>query len=149
MYNEQFSQVKDQLYSLFIFIFWAPSILDPQIQQCCSYVPESTDKISYPAKISLSYLCCETERLKQLHKPVIFVLLFSKEMAYRVYDEFDETEIEYQQYGDLMVCAKMPVDTWLIGYLLSFGAQVEIIEPKYLKGVLAAQALAIYEKNKP
>ena len=77
------------------------------------------------------------------------VLLFSKEIAYRVYDEFDETEIEYQQNGDLMVCAKMPVDTWLIGYLLSFGAQVEIIEPKYLKGVLAAQALAIYEKNKP
>ena len=33
----------------------------------------------------------------------------------------------------------MPVDTWLTGYLLSFGAQVEIIEPKYLKGILAEQ----------
>ena len=29
----------------------------------------------------------------------------------------------------------MPVDKWLIGYLLSFGAQVEIIEPAYLKAV--------------
>ena len=77
------------------------------------------------------------------------VLSFSKEIAYRVYDEFDETEIEYQKNGDLIVCAEMPVDTWLIGYLLSFGAQVEIIEPKYLKGVLAAQAQAIYKKNKP
>ena len=77
------------------------------------------------------------------------VLLFSKEIAYRVYDEFDITEIEYQKNGDLMVCAQMPVDTWLTGYLLSFGAQVEIIEPKYLKGVLAAQAQEIYEKNKP
>ena len=43
----------------------------------------------------------------------------------------------------------MPVDTWLTGYLLSFGAQVEILEPKYLKDVLVAQAQAIYEKNKP
>lgn len=77
------------------------------------------------------------------------VLLFSKETAYRVYDEFDETEIERQKNGDLIVCAEMPVDTWLIGYLLSFGTQVEIMEPKYLKGVLAAQARAIYEKNKP
>lgn len=77
------------------------------------------------------------------------VLLFSKEIAYRVYDEFDETEIEYQKNGDLIVRAEMPVDTWLIGYLLSFGAQVEILEPKYLKDVLAAQAQAIYEKNKP
>lgn len=77
------------------------------------------------------------------------VLLFSKEIAYRVYDEFDETEIEYQKNGDLIVSAEMPVDTWLIGYLLSFGTQVEIIEPTYLKGVLAAQAQAIYKKNKP
>ena len=74
------------------------------------------------------------------------VLLFSKEIAYRVYDEFDETEIEYQKNGDLIVSAEMPVDTWLIGYLLSFGTQVEIIEPTYLKGVLAAQAQAIYKK---
>ena len=43
----------------------------------------------------------------------------------------------------------MPVDTWLTGYLLSFGVQVEIIEPEYLKGVIAAQALEIYKKNKP
>ena len=77
------------------------------------------------------------------------VLLFSKEMAYRVYDEFDETQIEYQRNGDLIASAKMPVDAWLIGYLLSFGAQVEVIEPAYLKAVLAAQAKEIYNKNKP
>lgn len=76
------------------------------------------------------------------------VLLFSKEIAYRVYDEFDETEIEYKRNGDLAVCARMPVDPWLIGYLLSFGAQVEIIEPQYLKGILTAQAQEIYNKNK-
>lgn len=76
-------------------------------------------------------------------------LLFSKEIAYRVYDEFDGTEIEYQKNGDLVVHAEMPVDPWLIGYLLSFGTHVEIIEPKYLKSVLAAQAQKIYQKNKP
>lgn len=74
---------------------------------------------------------------------------FTKEIAYRAYDEFDETQIEYQKNGDLIACAEMPVDKWLIGYLLSFGAQVEIIEPAYLKAVLAAQAQEIYKKNKP
>lgn len=77
------------------------------------------------------------------------VLLFSKEMAYRVYDEFDETQIEHRENGDLIATAHMPVDAWLIGYLLSFGAQLEIIEPEYLKGTLAAWAKVIYEKNKP
>ena len=88
----------------------------------------------------------EKDNLQQAYPEI--VLLFSKEMAYRVYDEFDETEIKCQEKGDLMVRARMPVDTWLIGHLLSFGAQVEIIEPVYLKGVLAAQAQAIYKKNK-
>ncbi len=76
------------------------------------------------------------------------VLLFSKEIAYRVYDEFDETQIKHMENGDLIASAEMPVDTWLIGYLLSFGTQVEIIEPKYLREVLAEQAQEIYKKNK-
>ncbi len=77
------------------------------------------------------------------------VLLFSKEIAYRVYDEFDESQIEYQKNGDLIVRAEMPVDAWLIGYLLSFGAWVEVLEPVKIREILAAQALAVYEKNKP
>ena len=42
----------------------------------------------------------------------------------------------------------MPEDAWLIGYLLSFGEKVEVVEPLRLKEILAAQAKAIYEKNK-
>ncbi len=70
-------------------------------------------------------------------------------MSYRVYDEFDRTQIQRQDNGDLIVSAKMPEDTWLIGFLLSFGIQVEVIEPLYLKSVIAQQAKQIYEKNKP
>ncbi len=67
-------------------------------------------------------------------------------MAYHVYDEFDITEIKYQKNGDLMVCVEMLVDIWLISSLLSYETEVEIIEPKYLKSVLAAQAQEIYKK---
>ena len=77
------------------------------------------------------------------------VLLFSRETAYRVWDEFDETQIEQQENGDLLIRANLPADAWLTGYLLSFGTQVKIIEPAYLREEVAAQALAIYEKNKP
>ncbi len=85
--------------------------------------------------------------LKQIYKKI--VLRFSKEAAYRVYDEFDMTQIEIQTNGDFIVSAQMPEDTWLIGYLLTFGTQVDILEPAYLKEVLAEQAKLIYEKNKP
>lgn len=88
----------------------------------------------------------ETETAPQKYPKV--VLRFSKEAAYRVYDEFDINEIEYRENGDLIASAEMPVDAWLTGYLLSFGTQVEIVEPVYLRKILAEQARKIYEKNK-
>ena len=75
-------------------------------------------------------------------------LYFHKEMAYRVYDEFDINQIQIGKDGDLVVTANMPEDDWLIGYLLSFGVQVEIIEPVHLKKILAAKAKELYEKYK-
>ena len=73
-------------------------------------------------------------------------LRFTKEAAYRVYDEFDDSRIELQDDGTLIAWADMPQDEWLIGYLLSFGTQVEIIEPLYLRNVLAKQAWKIWEQ---
>lgn len=76
------------------------------------------------------------------------VLRFAKEISYRVYDEFANTQISTDENGDLIVSVEMPEDEWLIGYLLSFGTQVDIIEPLYLKDIVAKQAKGIYEKYK-
>lgn len=76
------------------------------------------------------------------------VFRFPKEMAYRVYDEFDIDQIRSEDNGDMVVTANMPEDAWLTGYLLSFGTQVEIVEPAYLRGIIAAEAKRIYDKNK-
>lgn len=75
------------------------------------------------------------------------VLLFPKEMAYRVYDEFEATEIKEKENGSLLVSVEMPQDNWLIGYLLSFGSTVEILEPSWLRKALAIEAEKIYNKN--
>jgi len=77
------------------------------------------------------------------------VLRFPEEMAYRVYDEFDKTQVQQQGDGSMVVSVSLPKDAWLTGFLLSFGTQVDIISPAYLKEVIAEQAKLIYEKNKP
>ena len=41
--------------------------------------------------------------------------------------------------------AYMTVDEWMIGYLLSFGVQVEVIEPISLQKEIAKRALQIYD----
>ena len=76
------------------------------------------------------------------------VLRFPQNMAYRVFDEFDRTQVIQKDNGDFIVSVQMPEDEWLIGYLLSFGTQADIIEPAYLKDIVAEQAKKIYEKYK-
>lgn len=75
-------------------------------------------------------------------------LQFPKTMAYRVYDEFNQDDVSLMENGDLFVSTQMPEDTWLVGFLLSFGTEVEIIEPTSLQKIVAEQALKIFEKNK-
>lgn len=87
------------------------------------------------------------ETQEQTFYPKI-VLCFPQSISYRVWDEFDQTHIQQQENGDLIVSAHIPEDEWLIGYLLSFGTQVEIIEPVHLKKFLAEHAKKIYDKFK-
>ena len=84
------------------------------------------------------------ETLEQSYNTI--VLRFPKNMSYRVYDDFDTTRVSKTKNGDLIVSVEIPEDEWLIGYLLSFGTQVDIIEPAYLKDIVAEQAKNIYEK---
>lgn len=79
----------------------------------------------------------------------LITLRFPKEMAYRVYDEFEQTEVQHQADGCFIVSTRMPEDSWLVGFLLSFGSQVEILSPASLREVVAEQAKLIYIKNKP
>lgn len=75
-------------------------------------------------------------------------LCFKKEVSYRVYDEFNPSQIEEKQNGDLIVTSAIPEDSWLIGYLLSFGASVNVIYPRYLRKKLSEEAKKILENNK-
>lgn len=71
-------------------------------------------------------------------------LRFAPYMAYRVYDEFDQSCVTRQGDGSLLVEAVFPEDQWLYGYLLSFGAGVEVLAPDALRRRLAALGWKIY-----
>ena len=89
----------------------------------------------------------EKKEMKVNYENVI--LRFPQRMAYRIYDEFEVDEIHQDDNGDFIICAPMPIDEWLIGYLLSFGSKVCIIEPNYLKKIVYNEAKKICKRNKP
>ncbi len=78
----------------------------------------------------------------------ILKLRFSASMAFRVYDEFDPDSIELQPDGSLCVTVSFPIDGWVYSYLLSFGTEIEILEPPRLREQIADYAKKIYEHHK-
>ena len=74
-------------------------------------------------------------------------LRFSPAVAFRVYDEFDCSMIEQQSDGSLIVSTRFPKDGWVIGYLHSFGTEVDILEPTNLRAEVAAYAKAIWQHH--
>lgn len=91
----------------------------------------------------------QEEKEAQKAKYSCITLAFPQSMAYRIYDEFETDEIKQCDNGDFIVSAIMPVDHWLIGYLLSFCSNVRIIEPEYLKKIVWKEANKICQMQKP
>ncbi|MDF2634362.1 MAG: YafY family transcriptional regulator [Pelosinus sp.] len=67
------------------------------------------------------------------HMLIDIQLKISSQGAYRVYDEFEESDVVKSEDGSFTVTTSIPEGEWLFSYLLSFGTAVEIVEPKSLR----------------
>lgn len=78
-----------------------------------------------------------------------FQLRIDQRLAFRVYDEFDRDSITPQPDGSILVEARFPMDSWVIGYLFSFGTDVEVLDPPALRHQLAdyAEKIAAHHKS--
>lgn len=68
--------------------------------------------------------------------------------AYRVYDEFDESQITPHADGSFTVRFRYPEDEWVYGFILSFGMYAEVIEPPHIRKIIKERlkkALTFYE----
>lgn len=73
-------------------------------------------------------------------------LRFKPHMAYRVYDEYDEECVQREENGSLLVTANLPPDEeWLIGRLLSYGTDAQVLSPASLRMRLAEHTLKLHQ----
>lgn len=73
---------------------------------------------------------------KTKFKVISLRLEISKEMAYRVYDEFEKENINKNENGDFIVEVEYPENEWVYGYILSFGEYVKVLSPEYAKDII-------------
>lgn len=57
----------------------------------------------------------------------------SKDMTYRVYDEFEKENIRQIEDGDFIVEIDYPENEWLYGYIMSFGEYAKVLSPEQVK----------------
>ena len=77
----------------------------------------------------------QNEEEKEI-KNIILELEISKEMAFRVYDEFDNEEITKKEDGNFIVKVEFPENEWVYSFILSFGEYVKVLSPEYAKNIV-------------
>ena len=78
----------------------------------------------------------EQKEEKYKFKNILLELEISKEMAYRVYDEFENSEISKKENGNFIVKVEYPENEWVYGYILSFGEHIKVIAPNRAKNII-------------
>lgn len=90
------------------------------------------------------------ENLPELKALVNLHLKFQPRAAYRLFDDYSERVIRRSEDGSLDLRISFPEDEWVYGYILSFGPDVEVLEPKHIRGIIGErmkQALKFYEND--
>lgn len=81
---------------------------------------------------------------------VTLKLRFSEKALYRIFDDFDDKEITKNEDSSYDVTVTYPEDEWVYGYILSFGREVEVLEPPRIRELILKrlqEAIKKYEDN--
>ena len=81
-------------------------------------------------RVKEDYRIFKISRMKEMN---LLEENFKKEMAYRVYDEFEKEEITKKEDGNFFVKVEYPENEWIYSYLLSYGEYVKVLSPNRLK----------------
>ncbi len=69
-------------------------------------------------------------------KSILLELEITKKMAYRVYDEFENSQISKKENGNFIVKVEYPENEWIYGYILSFGEHIKVLSPNSVKNII-------------
>jgi predicted DNA-binding transcriptional regulator YafY len=76
-------------------------------------------------------------------KAVELTLKFSAEMVPLAEEFYNREDLEPTADGGLIARTRMPEDGWLYGYILSYGAFVEVLDPPHIRDIIKSAAREI------
>lgn len=106
-----------------------------------------TDEQFPPKEGILEEYHLEETRGNEVQK-IDLVLRFKPFVRVRVEDSFDDESIQILEDGSLLVKVTFPEDEWVYGMVLSYGDNVKVIEPQYLRDIIKERGKRIWELYK-
>ena len=79
-------------------------------------------------------------------KIIRLVLKFRPDAYMRVVDTFGEDMIRELADGSILVEVSFPEDEWVYGTILSYGGDVEVLEPDHLRDIIRDRAKKVWEQ---
>ncbi len=73
-------------------------------------------------------------------------LKIDKKVAFRVFDEFDNSLTETDHDGNFLVTMHYPNGEWLLPYLMSFGESLEVLEPIEIRNEIKEKLKILLDK---
>lgn len=74
---------------------------------------------------------CQTP--KQEFPVTPLTIWIDKKEAYRIYDRFDESELEQLPDGNFLAYCAYPLDEWVYNLILWFGPSAKVLEPEFIR----------------
>lgn len=76
----------------------------------------------------------DKEESNQPEFPVTSLTIWiDKKEAYRIYDRFDESELEVLPDGNYLAHCAYPLDEWVYSLILWFGPSAKVLEPEFIR----------------
>ncbi len=105
-----------------------PGLQDKQDSQSKVYSPNSWNSNGEKEAVGTENIYAD--------KIITVTALISANKAYRILDEMDKKDVEKLADGNYKVRMFMPENDWMYQHLLTFGADLKILEPERIKGRL-------------
>ncbi|XEC93775.1 helix-turn-helix transcriptional regulator [Paenibacillus tarimensis] len=77
---------------------------------------------------------------------VPLILRFSPQIRHLAEEWFGVEDLKLQGDGSITVNVSFPEDNWLYGFILSFGPDVEVVEPEHIRQIIQEKARLVAKK---
>ncbi len=107
-------------------------IVQEEVQQRKSEMTEPERNLG--EETSRKEIIEEMQEQQEAEFPVTpLTLWIDKKEAYRIFDRFDESELELLEDGNYLAHCAYPLDEWVYSLILWFGPSAKVLEPEFIR----------------